>query len=133
MKDGHTVRIKKPDDHSATDDFFARNCVSLIIEKGPAAGEEFVIEREQAIVGRSPKADFCISDDAMSKEHVAFELQTDGFRVRDLASTNGMRVNGAEVLVADLKHGDSIEIGNAMLRFVLEPIAKSGKTHWIKD
>ena len=95
--------------------------------------EEFLIDREQSVVGRSPKADFCISDDAMSQEHVAFELQNDGFRVRDLASTNGMRVNGAEVLVADLKHGDSIEVGNATLRFVLEPVAKTGKTHWINE
>jgi pSer/pThr/pTyr-binding forkhead associated (FHA) protein len=133
MKDGHTVRIQQPVDHSDADEFFAKYCISLIIEKGPAAGEEFVIECEQTIVGRGSEADFSISDDAMSREHVAFELQDDGFRVRDLASTNGMKVNGAEVLVADLKHGDSIEIGNAILRFVLEPIEKSGKTHWIRD
>lgn len=133
MKDGHTVRIQTPVDRSDADAFFAKHCVSLIIEKGPAAGEEFVIECEQTVVGRGSEADFSISDDAMSREHVAFELHDDGFRVRDLGSTNGMKVNGAEVLVADLKHGDSVELGNAMLRFVLETVEKSGKTHWIKD
>lgn len=132
MKDGRTVRIQQPVDHSDVDAFFAKHCASLIIEKGPAAGEEFVMKSEQTIVGRGSEADFSIADDAMSREHVAFELQGDGFRVRDLASTNGMRVNGAEVLVADLKHGDAVEIGAAVLRFVLEPIANSGKTHWIK-
>lgn len=132
MKDGRTKMIKRSEDTPNANPFFTTHQATLIIEKGPAVGEEYVLDREKILVGRGPGVDFAVADDGMSREHVAFELQGDGFRARDLASTNGMRVNGAEVLVADLKHGDSIEIGNAVLRYLVESMSKV-KTHVISD
>lgn len=133
MKDGRTRKLERREQAAALDPFLATHRASLVIEKGPAAGEEFVLETRQVIVGRGPDVDMSFNDDAMSREHVAFELQGEGFRARDLASTNGIRVNGAEVLVADLKHGDSIEIGNAVLRYIVETIPKAAKAHVIVD
>ena len=102
MKDGRTIRISRTEDRSGIDDYLASHRASLIIEKGPAAGEEYLLESAQTVVGRSPDVDFSFCDDAMSREHVAFELQESGFRVRDLASTNGMKVNGGDTLVAEI-------------------------------
>ncbi|MCP5039674.1 MAG: FHA domain-containing protein [bacterium] len=133
MKDGHTRKLERHEEEAALDPFLATHRASLVIEKGPAAGEEFALETKQVVVGRGPEVDMSFNDDAMSREHVAFELQSEGFRARDLASTNGMRINGGEVLVADLKHGDAIEIGNAVLRYVVECIPKATKTHVIGD
>lgn len=115
------------------DPFLSVNRASLIVEKGPSAGEEYVLTRKNVVVGRGPGVDVALADIAMSREHVAFELQEGGFRARDLASTNGMRVNGGDTLVADLKHGDSVEIGNATLRYLVEPMPKTYKTHVIGD
>ncbi len=133
MKDGQTRMMKRRQDPVAVDPFLATHRVTLIIEKGPAVGEEYVLQTAKVVVGRGPGVDFAFADDAMSREHVAFELQGDGFRARDLASTNGLRVNGGEVLIADLKHGDSIEIGDAVLRYLVEPMPKARKTHVISD
>lgn len=133
MKDGQTRMLKRSQDPVGVDPFLATHRVTLIIEKGPTVGEEYVLQTEKVVVGRGPGVDFAFADDAMSREHVAFELQGDGFRVRDLASTNGLRVNGGEALIADLKHGDSIEIGDAVLRYLVEPMPKLRKTHVISD
>ncbi len=131
MKDGRTRRVERHEDPTPADPFLATHRASLVIEKGPTAGEEFVLESGQVVVGRGPGVDFTFADDSMSREHVAFELQGEGFRARDLASTNGMRVNGGEVLVANLEHGDSIEIGNAVLRYLIEPLPKPARVHVI--
>ncbi len=133
MKDGKTRKLARPEQEALLEPFLASHRASLVIEKGPAAGEEFVLEKKQVLVGRGPEVDMSFNDDAMSREHVAFELLPDGFRARDLASTNGMRVNGGEVLVADLKHGDAIEIGNATLRYIVEPLPKSARMHVIPE
>ncbi len=133
MKDGRTKMVKRSVEPAGTDPYLATHRVTLIIERGPAVGEEHVLESKKVVVGRGPGVDFSVADDAMSAEHVAFELQGDGFRARDLGSTNGMRVNGAEVLMADLKHGDSIEVGNAVLRYLVEPMSGVRKTHVIPD
>lgn len=133
MKDGKTRKLSRPEVEAALDPFLATHRASLVIEKGPAAGEEFELEKKQVLVGRGAEVDMSFNDDAMSREHVAFELQSDGFRARDLASTNGIKVNGAEVLMADLKHGDAIEIGNAVLRYVVEPRPRSARTHVIPE
>lgn len=133
MKDGRTKMVKRSVETGGTDRYLATHRVTLIIEQGPAVGEEHVLESGKVVVGRGPGVDFAVADDAMSSEHVAFELQGDGFRARDLGSTNGMRVNGAEVLMADLKHGDSIEVGNAVLRYLVEPMSGVRKTHVISD
>lgn len=132
MKDGRTRRIKRSEP-TLDDPFLGANRASLIVEKGPGAGEEFVLDAKQVVVGRGPDVDVPLADIAMSREHVAFELQEGGFRARDLASTNGMRVNGGEAVVADLKHGDSITIGSATLRYLVEPMPKTYKTHVIGD
>ena len=132
MKDGRTKRIKR-DETMLDDPFLSINRASLIVEKGPSAGEEFLLAQKSVVLGRGPCVDVPLADTAMSREHVAFELQADGFRARDLASTNGMRINGGDTLIADLKHGDSIEVGTATLRYLVEPMPKPIKTHVIGD
>jgi hypothetical protein len=133
MKDGQTKMVKRVEEPDRTHPYLETHRVTLIIEQGPAVGEEHLLESDKVVVGRGPGVDFAVADDAMSSEHVAFELQGEGFRARDLGSTNGMRVNGAEVLMADLKHGDSVEIGNAVLRYLVEPMSKVRRTHVISD
>lgn len=131
MKDGRTRKIKRQEEAAVLDPFLATHRASLVVENGPAAGEEFMLATKQVVVGRGPAVDVNFNDDAMSREHVAFELGSEGFRARDLASTNGMRINGSETLVANLEHGDAIQIGNAVFRYIVEPIPKSAKTHVI--
>jgi pSer/pThr/pTyr-binding forkhead associated (FHA) protein len=69
----------------------------------------------------------------MSREHAAFELVEGAFRVRDLASTNGIRVNGSPMLAAELKHGDRLEIGEHEFQYILEEQEPAPRTYVIDD
>jgi pSer/pThr/pTyr-binding forkhead associated (FHA) protein len=59
-------------------------------------------------------------DGAMSREHAALERLDEGYRVRDLASTNGVFVNGRETLVRELEHGDRVQIGDYVFQYLVE-------------
>ena len=98
------------------DPFLSVNRASLIVEKGPSAGEEYVLTRKNVVVGRGPGVDVALADIAMSREHVAFELQEGGFRARDLASTNGTWVNGERIRRPELLGDeDVVTIGDYAL------------------
>lgn len=118
MQDGHTRKIARSE--VAQSLFMARNRASLVVVEGPAAGTEYVLESPKISLGRGPDVDIVLQDDAMSRQHAALELSSDGFRVRDLGSTNGITVNGSQVSGADLKHGDRIALGEHTLQYILE-------------
>jgi len=120
MHDGRTRKLKRSEIGAGEGDFFSRHRATLVLVAGPGAGSEFALERERVCVGRGEETDLRFDDAAMSREHAALERSGEGFRIRDLASSNGVRVNGSTVLVADLKHGDRIELGEHRFQFLLE-------------
>ena len=118
MRDGHTRRVQSSDDAG---DFLESNRASLTLLNGPAAGSEYELEQARVLIGRSGAAGVLLADRSVSHEHAAIELGSDGFGIRDLASTNGVSVNGARVDACDLKHGDRIAVGECELQYVVEP------------
>lgn len=132
MQDGRTKKMEDSPEQSGNA-FFDSHRVTLVIASGPQAGSEYALDRSPVSVGRGPEADIPIDDSAMSCEHAAFELVDEGFRVRDLASTNGVRVNGGEVLSADLKHGDRVTLGEHEFRFLQETVQPRAPTFVLAD
>ena len=132
MRDGRTRKIKCEEPPKPPEAFLQQNRVSLVIVTGPASGSEYDLEHSKVVVGRGPGVDLTFRDEAMSREHLAFELSENGFRVRDLASTNGVRVNGADVLAADLVHGDTVELGQHRFQYLVEQRNESATTHVIQ-
>jgi pSer/pThr/pTyr-binding forkhead associated (FHA) protein len=127
MHDGQTRQVK-PLEPERTEAFLEKNRVSVTVLRGPAAGTEFELGGKRMIVGRSPETQIQIDDASVSSEHAAFELDSQGFGIRDLASTNHVLVNGAEVLSSALKHGDRIQLGECELQFVVESRTPHAKT-----
>jgi len=89
----------------------------LFVAVGQEAGSEPAIGASRVLVGRTRACDLCLSDTQASKEHVAIELQPEGFVLTDLETSNGTRVNGEKVTRAVLKHMDRIFIGDTVLVF----------------
>ena len=56
----------------------------------------------------------------ISKRHAIVEYGSDGLRIRDLNSRNGLFVNGAKVQEAKLKDGDRLALGPYTLVFEIE-------------
>ncbi len=119
MNDGRTKKVEM-DVPGRAMDFMASHCVTLILVSGPAAGMEWKLEGARSVAGRSKKAAIELDDQSISQEHAVFELGADGFGVRDLASTNGLRVNGKPVPSAGLEHGDRIQLGDYELQYLVE-------------
>jgi pSer/pThr/pTyr-binding forkhead associated (FHA) protein len=122
--DGHTRKLDRATLNQSL--FLARNQVSLVVIEGPGRGTEHLLSAPSLTFGRGPAVDLTFSDDAMSKQHAALELGADGYRLRDLGSTNGVSVNGSPVSAADLKHGDRIGAGEHVLQYVVEPKERVG-------
>ena len=73
------------------------------------------LEGDVLTVGRSSRNTIHLPDATVSKQHAEILRQGDGWRVRDLGSRNGTRVNGVEATEPiPIRAGDAIEFGNVV-------------------
>ena len=73
-------------------------------------------------VGRTDESAIHINDASVSTHHAEFVLQGGEYILRDLGSTNGIRVNGKPVNEAKLCPGDRVRFGS--VEGVYEPDVK---------
>jgi Protein of unknown function (DUF3662)/FHA domain len=87
-----------------------------------AEGKRMVVPSSGAVIGRSRDCDVVLADPNVSRKHA--ELTPGGrggWQVRDLGSTNGVKVNGRLIEgPTALETGDRLALGTADVRFVLE-------------
>jgi tetratricopeptide (TPR) repeat protein len=69
------------------------------------------------VIGRHQSCDLAIRSSKASRRHAEIAKSGDGYRLYDLASTNGTFVNGERVEERLLQQGDRIEIGDAIITF----------------
>ena len=132
MHDGRTRKVELSEPLRSTP-FLEAHRATLTVLKGEAAGTEFDLDRRRIVVGRGEHVDVRIDVPSISTEHAAIELDAEGFGIRDLASTNGVLLNGALVGSATLKHGDQIVLGDCVLQYVLEERPRSPRTWSIEE
>jgi Protein of unknown function (DUF3662)/FHA domain len=74
-----------------------------------------------ATIGRSREADIVLDDANVSRKHAEVRPSGGSWIVRDLGSTNGVKVNGRRIQgPQSLKVGDVIELGTSRATFELE-------------
>jgi hypothetical protein len=79
------------------------------------------IAAEGAVIGRSRDADVVLEDPNVSRRHAEVRPSGGSWIVRDLGSTNGVKVNGRRIQgPQSLRAGDTIELGTARVTFELE-------------
>jgi pSer/pThr/pTyr-binding forkhead associated (FHA) protein len=132
MKDGQTRRVQTPEARKGRG-FLAGHTVTLVLASGPHAGNEVPLDKERVTLGRGDRADVALQDASVSSEHAALELTERGYRLVDLGSTNGTKVNGCKAAVAELKHGDRFELGSVAFRYVVEPRRSAPPTHHLDE
>ena len=94
-----------------------RRC-KLVVIKGAQRGTEFVISGDSLRVGKAPDAnDLVLGDETVSRVHFEIMRDAKGYLVRDLKSTNGTFLDGAEVKEAYLRAGSVIAAGSCELKF----------------
>jgi pSer/pThr/pTyr-binding forkhead associated (FHA) protein len=83
----------------------------LLVIKGPGIGDEFYIEKDEFIIGRSPESDVLLDDITVSRKHALLKKDENEYRLIDSGSLNGSYLNGNIVDEAFLSNGDRIQIG----------------------
>jgi len=129
MRDGQTQKFKKAAVRSGIKEFLARFNAKIVLVSGTSAGQEFQLDGKPLTVGRGPGVDVALDDATMSRQHAAIEYSREGFRIRDLGSTNGILLNGKPVQVGDLDHGDRFQIGTLRFQIVIEERAETPDTY----
>jgi hypothetical protein len=75
-------------------------------------GPNIPLDRPIVLVGRHQECDVQIASRKISRRHCCIAQVSNYLVVRDLGSTNGVRVNGTRVIEAALQAGDELVIGN---------------------
>jgi len=87
----------------------------------------FQVESDVATLGRGDTNDVDLKDAKASKEHCRLERVGQRWKIVDLESKNGTRVNGEFRNKAWLAHGDEIQIGTAEIRFGVEGASRAAR------
>jgi transcriptional regulator with GAF, ATPase, and Fis domain len=93
-----------------------RRC-KLVVIKGAQRGTEFVVSGDVFRVGKAPENDLVLADETVSRVHFEIARDAKGYLVRDMKSTNGTFLDGAEVKEAYLRAGSVIGLGACELKF----------------
>jgi hypothetical protein len=84
-------------------------------------GRTEIVGSHGAVLGRSRDCDVVLEDANVSRRHAEVRPSGGSWIVRDLGSTNGVKVNGRQIEGAQsLRPGDEIELGTCRIVFELE-------------
>jgi hypothetical protein len=118
----HLIAGELPFVPTSAGDFEAR----LVVESGPGiTGEQYLLGGDTPIeIGKKPGKPIHLPGQRVSRDHGRL-LRPDpakpAWQYEDLDSTNGSFVDGVKIKVHDLQPGDSLRIGEYLLRFYCSP------------
>jgi len=109
-------RALSPIDAAAVDALPAGHAL-LVVQRGPGAGNRFLLDLDLVTAGRHPESEIFLDDVTVSRRHAEFIRTGTDFAVRDVGSLNGTYVNRDRIDQVSLKDGDEVQIGKYRLVF----------------
>jgi hypothetical protein len=100
----------------------------LVVQEGTsqlAAGQTFPLAEKMNKVGRAEDNLVVLEDGSVSRHHAKIVLEGMVFRLYDLGSANGVKVNGKKIDNQILRENDRLEFGRVKLIFILLDKEKS--------
>lgn len=79
-------------------------------------GTDIPLDRTMVVVGRHPQCDARLDSLRVSRHHCCMTQDNGDVVVRDLGSTNGIRINGQRVEIGRLRPGDELSIAHIRYR-----------------
>src|ERR1700743_233151 len=89
----------------------------LVVLKGSQRGKEFVISGDVIRIGKVDENDLALPEETVSRVHCEILRDQKGHLLRDLHSTNGTFLDGAEIREAYIRAGSVITVGTIQLKF----------------
>jgi transcriptional regulator with GAF, ATPase, and Fis domain len=93
------------------------NQCKLVVLKGAQRGKEFVISGDVIRIGKVEGNDLVLPEETVSRVHCEIIRDAKGHLLRDLHSTNGTFLDGAEIREAYVRAGAVITVGTVQLKF----------------
>ena len=75
-------------------------------------GPSILLDKPILLFGRHAECDIQLNSKKVSRRHCCLAQVNDYLVVRDLGSTNGVKINGQKVTEGRVRAGDELEIGN---------------------
>ena len=82
----------------------------------PAGGKTIELDRDVVSVGTLKDNDVVLPDDSVSRKHCELVRAPEGWKVRDVGSTNGTTLAGTRIVEAFLTAGSVVGVGETKLR-----------------
>ena len=76
-----------------------------------AEGPNILLDKPIVLIGRHEECDIQLDSRKISRKHCCIAQVNDYLVVRDLGSTNGLRINGVRTNEGTLRDGDELTIG----------------------
>jgi len=89
----------------------------LHILSGALEGKTYDLVEERITIGRAMDNMIRLEDGTVSHHHAMLVLDGADYKLRDLNSTNGTRVNGMRIVETRLTHGDQLRLGSVEMRY----------------
>jgi DNA-binding NtrC family response regulator len=90
------------------------------VTRGPAKGASEEVTSPRFFIGSSQAAHVRVADPTVSALHCEVICDTEGLRVRDLGSKNGLFLEGRRVVEAFLQPKDELSLGQSVVRIELQ-------------
>jgi hypothetical protein len=98
----------------------------VVLSLDDAIVSEVELTKPVTVVGRHPACDIVVDHPAISGRHMLFRIVQKTVYAEDLASTNGMKVNGIGASHQVVHHLDLIEVGRHKLHFFDDELLAGG-------
>jgi predicted component of type VI protein secretion system len=86
-------------------------------------GPSILLDKPILLIGRNPECDIQIDSRKVSRRHCCIAQVHDYLVVRDLGSTNGVRINGVRVVEGRIRQGDEVTIGSSRYKVQFDAAA----------
>jgi len=115
--EGEKAEVKTPEPPVEPEELPAREAARIVVISSNFAGREFTLTRKEMVIGRT-EGDIRIDHRSISRNHAKLVRDAGRYKILDLNSANGVKVNGEDYRAVQLKRGDIIELGHVRFRFV---------------
>src|SRR5215475_8605587 len=90
-----------------------------------ADGPSILIDKPILLLGPPGECDVQLNSKKVSRRHCVLAQVSDYLVIRDLGSTNGVRINGQRVAEGKLRAGDELQVGNFKYQVCSDPLGRS--------
>ncbi len=85
---------------------------TINLKLADGSDQKIILTKPVSTIGRDAQNDIVINDESVSTHHAEIRLEDGRHILKDLGSTNGLRINGERAMESVLNDGDLLRFGS---------------------